>query len=81
MEMVPVYFGTAKSGFPSLLKSPMPTEDGLLPVRKSTLLAKVGVVALMGVVLSRIEALSPPFTTAKSGFPLPSKSPMPWPLG
>ena len=73
----PNLFATAKSGFPSPLKSPMLTETGILPVVKSTLVAKVGVVALVGVVLSRIEALSPNlFATAKSGFPSPLKSPM-----
>jgi hypothetical protein len=44
--------------------------------------AKVGVVALVGVVLSRMEALSlPEFATAKSGFPSPLKSPMLTDLG
>ena len=51
-------FATAKSGFPSPLMSPMLTEMGLLPVGKSTLVAKVGVVASVGVVLSRMEAVS-----------------------
>ena len=36
---------TAKSGFPSLLMSPMLTDSGTLPVVKSTLVAKVGVVS------------------------------------
>jgi hypothetical protein len=48
-------FATAKSGFPSKLKSPMLTEPGLMPVGKSTLVAKVGVVAPVAVVLSRME--------------------------
>ena len=70
-------FATAKSGFPSPLMSPMLTEVGTLPVGKSTLVAKVGVVAPVGVVLSRIEALLLlKFATAKSGFPSPLKSPM-----
>jgi hypothetical protein len=43
--------------FPSLLKSPILTDKGLLPVGKSTLVAKVGVVALVAVVLSRMEAV------------------------
>jgi len=50
-------FATAKSGFPSPLKSSMLTSLGLLPVGKSTLVAKVGVVALVAVVLSRMEAV------------------------
>jgi len=37
--------------------SPMLTEKGLMPVGKSTLVAKVGVVAPVVVVLSRMEAL------------------------
>ncbi len=70
-------FATAKSGLPSPLKSPMLTEMGRLPVVKSTLVAKVGVVALVAVVLSRMEALLLlRFATAKSGFPSPLKSPM-----
>ena len=50
-------FATAKSGLPSPLKSPMLTDWGLMPVVKSTLVAKVGVVAPVAVVLSRMEAL------------------------
>jgi len=48
-------FATAKSGFPSPLMSPMLTDVGPSPVGKSTLVAKVGVVALVAVVLSRME--------------------------
>ena len=70
-------FATAKSGFPSPLKSPMLTEEGLVPVGKSTLVAKLGVVAPVGVVLSRMEAVSlRKFATAKSGFPSPLMSSM-----
>ena len=70
-------FAVAKSGLPSPLKSPILTEKGLAPVGKSTLVAKVGVVAKVAVVLSRIEAvLLVPFATAKSGLPSPLKSPM-----
>jgi len=48
-----------------------------VPVGKSTLVAKVGVVALVAVVLSRMEAvLLVMFATAKSGFPSPLKSSM-----
>ena len=44
---------------------------------KSTLGAKVGVVAPVGVVLIRMEVLSLlPFATATSGEPSPLKSPM-----
>ena len=44
---------------------------------KSTLVAKVGVGALVAVVLSRMEAvLLVKFATAKSGFPSKLKSPM-----
>jgi hypothetical protein len=78
MEAVLLPFATAKSGFPSLLMSPMLTDLGLLPVGKSTLVAKVGVVALVAVVLSRMEAvkLLLKFATAKSGFPSKLMSPM-----
>ena len=58
MEAVLLFpFATAKSGFPSPLMSPMLTDQGLRPVGKSTLVAKVGVVALVAVVLSRSEAV------------------------
>jgi hypothetical protein len=70
-------FATAKSGFPSPLMSPMLTDLGLVPVVKVTWVAKVGVVAPVAVVLSRMEAvLLPVFATAKSGFPSPLMSPM-----
>ena len=70
-------FATAKSGLPSPLKSPMLTNWGALPVVKSTLVAKVGVVAPLAVVLSRMEAvLLPLFAVAKSGLPSPLRSPM-----
>ena len=75
-------FATAKSGFPSPLKSPMLTETEPVAVAKSTLGAKEGVVAPVGVVLSRMEALLlPMFAVAKSGFPSPLKSPMLTDLG
>jgi 1-acyl-sn-glycerol-3-phosphate acyltransferase len=78
MEAVLLFsFATAKSGFPSPLMSPMLTQMGLVPVVKSTRVAKVGVVALVAVVLSRMEAvLLLKFATAKSGFPSPLMSPM-----
>src|SRR4028118_2429563 len=71
-------FVTATSGFPSKLKSPMLTELGVSPVGKSTLGAKVGVVAPVAVVLRRMEVvfLVRKFTVAKSGFPSKLKSPM-----
>ena len=70
-------FAVAKSGLPSPLKSPMLTDLGLVPVAKGTWVAKVGVVALVAVVLSRMEAvLLTSFATAKSGFPSKLKSPM-----
>ena len=50
-------FGKAKSGFPSPLMSPILTERGPLPVGKVAWGAKVAVVALVGVVLSRMEAV------------------------
>src|SRR4028118_504796 len=65
-------FATAKSGFPSPLISPMLTETGSLPVVKVTWVPKVGVVAPVAVVLSRMETLSLLlFAVAKSGFPSP----------
>ncbi len=70
-------FAIAKSGLPSLLKSPVLTELGPLPVFKSTLGAKVGVVAPVGVVLMRMEVvLLLELATATSGEPSPLKSPM-----
>ena len=57
--------------------SPMLTESGVLPVVKVTWVPKVGVVAPVAVVLSRMETLAlSKFATAKSGFPSPLKSPM-----
>src|SRR6476469_3648111 len=76
-RLSPPEFAVAKSGFPSLLKSPMLMEAGLVPVAKGTWVAKVGVAAPGAVVLSRMEAvLLPAFATAKSGLPSPLKSPM-----
>jgi len=70
-------FATAKSGFPSPLMSPMLTDSGRSPVAKVTKVAKVRVVAPMGVVLSRMEAvLLRRFAVAKSGLPSPLMSPM-----
>ena len=70
-------FATAKSGRPSPLMSPILPDQGRLPVVKSTLVAKVGVLAPVVVVLSRMEALLLlMFAVAKSGFPSPLKSPM-----
>jgi hypothetical protein len=58
MEVVSLSsFATATSGFPSPLKSPMLTEEGPVPVGKSTLGAKVGVVAPVAVVLMRMEVV------------------------
>jgi len=48
-------FAVAKSSLASPLKSPTLTDLGLLPVGKSTLVAKVGVGAPVVVVLSRME--------------------------
>jgi len=53
-------FATAKSGLLSPLMSPMLTEWGPVPVVKSTLGEKVGVAALVPVVLSRMEVVSLP---------------------
>ena len=50
-------FAVAKSGFPSPLMSPMLTQLGALPVGKVSLGAKVGMVAKVAVVLSRMETL------------------------
>jgi hypothetical protein len=76
-----LFIARAKSGFPSPLKSPMLTYWGpsTVPVLKSTLGAKVGVVAPVAVVLSKMEALLLPTlatATARSGFPSLLKSPM-----
>ena len=70
-------FATATSGEPSPLMSPMLTEEGKIPVGKSTLGAKVGVAAPVAVVLRRMEVvLLPLFAVATSGEPSPLKSPM-----
>ena len=75
-------FTVAKSGLPSPLMSPMLTEWVPVPVAKVTWGAKLGVVAPVGVVLSRIEALlSLKFAVAKSGLPSPLISPMLMELG
>ena len=63
------------------MMSPMLTERGLVSVGKSTLVAKVGVVALVAVVFSRMEALKLSFAVAKSGLPSPLMSPMLTDLG
>jgi len=77
-----VWFAVAKSGFPSPLKSPMLTEMGPLPVAKVAWVAKVGVVAPVVVVLSRMETvLLFKFAVAKSGRPSPLMSPMLTDLG
>src|SRR4028118_2112601 len=68
-------FATATSGEPSPLMSPMLTELGSPPVFKSTLGAKVGVVAPVGVVLIRMEVVSlSRFAKAISGEPSPLMS-------
>ena len=70
-------FAVAKSGFPSPLRSPMETEEGILPVVKSVLEEKEGVAAPLVVVLKNTETLSEKlFATAKSGLPSPLRSPM-----
>jgi len=70
-------FATAKSGLLSPLMSPMLTEMGPAPVVKVTWEEKVGVVAPVAVVLSRMEtSLLPRFTTAKSGRSSPLMSSM-----
>ena len=77
-------FTTATSSEPSLLMSPMLTQKASIPVGKSTLGAKVGVVAPVGVVLRRMETVLLPvlrFATAKSAFPSPLMSPMLTELG
>ena len=82
MEAVLLFpFATAKSGFPSPLMSPMVTDLGSRPVGKSTLVAKVGVVALVAVVFSRMEVVAFSFAVAKSGVPSPLMSPMLTDLG
>ena len=75
LTLLPKLFPVAKSGLPSPLKSPVLTDVGPFPV-KSTMVAKVGVVAPVAVVLSRIEKVRVAFATAKSGFPSPLKSPL-----
>ena len=81
MEVL-LLFAVAKSGFPSPLKSPMLMELGADSVPKVTWVAKVGVVAPVAVVLSKMEALlSLKFATAKSGLPSPLMSPMLTDLG
>jgi hypothetical protein len=57
MEVLLILFATATSGEPSKLKSAMLTAVGLPPVFKSTVGAKVGVVAPVAVVLMRMEVV------------------------
>ena len=70
-------FPTARSSFPSKLRSPMLTERGSSPAVKCSMGAKVGVVAPVVVVLMRMEVvLLLRFVVATSGEPSPLKSPM-----
>ncbi len=55
--------------------SPIATEKGLFPVAKSTLAAKL-TVPLPPVLRSTDTVLSEALTTARSGIPSPSKSPI-----
>ena len=68
-------FNTAKSGFPSPSRSSITTLEGLCAVAKSTLELKLMVPGTLPFLKSE-TALIPLLTTAKSGFPSPSKSPM-----
>src|SRR4028118_415910 len=69
-------FPVTISGFPSKLKSPILIQKALFPGFKSTLGAKVGVVAPVAVVLRWMEVLLILFATATSSFPSKLKSPM-----
>ena len=68
-------FPTAKSGLLSPSKSPIATELGLVPVVKSTLVAKLRLPTLDVLRITETKATLF-FATAKSGLPSPSKSPM-----
>src|SRR4028119_1731897 len=77
MEMVlPLLFAVATSGDPSPLKSSMPIQKALSAVVKSSLGAKVGVVAPVAVVLRWMEVLLKAFAAATSSFPSKLMSPM-----
>lgn len=66
---------TAKSGFPSLFKSPVDKDCGLVPVVKSVFAENEGVELPVGVVLSKIETeFEPAFPAKMSGFPSPFTS-------
>jgi hypothetical protein len=79
MEAVPLLkFATAKSGFVVQVEVADADGFGVSASREVNLVAKVGVVAPVAVVLSRMETLPLLFlfATAKSGFLSPLKSPM-----
>ena len=76
--VLPYWLQKMMSGRPSPSRSPMATPQGLEPVEKSTRLASELFVKLPGVLtLRKIESrLLSSVTTAMSGLPSPSKSPM-----
>ena len=82
IELLPK-FATVNSGFPSPSRSPTTTPNGLEPVVKSTFEAnELEVIApVMLVFLNTETVLLLKFTTANSGFPSPSRSPMTTPKG
>ena len=67
---------TARSGLPSPSKSPIATEEGLVPVVKSTLAAKLlaAILPLVDVLRNTETVFELLFATARSGLPSPSKS-------
>ncbi len=70
-------FVTTKSGRPSPFRSPIETEVGSVPVVKSVLEEKEGVVAPGVVKFENTETLlEEMFATAKSGLPSPFRSPI-----
>ena len=71
-------FATARSALPSPSRSPMATEEGVVPVVKSTLAAKLfaSMVPLVEVLRKTETVLDDEFATARSGLPSPSRSPM-----
>src|SRR4029079_10231543 len=69
-DTVAIKFATTRSSFPSPLRSPIATDNGLSPVGKSCLLAKLGVAAPGAVVLSSTDTvLELILATAMSSFP------------
>jgi len=73
--VVSLRFGTARSGLPSPLRSPIKTDSGPVPVVKSVLAENEGVGTPIAVVFNNTETVPEvTFATARSNLPSPLKS-------